>query len=129
MLSLGYNGEPVFGFWSDKLSHLTSFDLPGSDKRTTHTRVEPVQAELAFFHGEIDGASSTVCKIDEVECAGLGEAVAGIVVFDVADEGVGVGHFVEGDFFLTEEIERDAAVVPTLVAAAEVLANEIVLRK
>ena len=42
---------------------------------------------------------------------------------------VGVRHLLERDLLVAEEVERDAAVVPALVAAAEVLADEVVLRE
>lgn len=91
--------------------------------------VEPFHTELALGGGEAEVGGAAIREIDEVKRACFCEAELRIVVLRIPNERIGVLHFREGDFFVAEKIERDAAVVPAFVAAAEVFADEVVLRE
>ena len=98
-------------------------------QRTTRARIEPLHREAAVRSGQIEFGRAAFGQIDQIEFTRLGQAVFRVVVLLVADERVGVLHFPERNPVLAEEIERDAAVIPALVPAAKILADEVVLRE
>ena len=73
--------------------------------------------------------ATAIWEIDEIEFARICEAIAGVIVVGIADEGVCVRHLPESDALASEEFECDAPILPGFVAAAPVFTVQIVLRE
>ena len=92
-------------------------------------RIEPVHRKLAGRLRQIEVVVPAGRQIHQIHVVRLCEAVPAVVVLLVAHKAVGVRHLPERNLLGVEEVDRDAAVVPALVAAAEILGHEIVVRK
>jgi hypothetical protein len=59
----------------------------------------------------------------------LGQAPTSVVMGDIRDQSIGVGHQPERNFLRAKEVERDGSVIPTLLATAEILPGQVVVWK
>ncbi len=127
-----HHGQPVLGREGRRgaeghlLAPLDRAHRAGAEPPAA-ARVEPGDGKPPRRVAEVELGRPAPGQVDEVDLALLREGVARVVLGRVADERVFGLHLPERDALLLEETERDRGVVPRPLAAAPVLAEEVVL--